>query len=55
MKNRKVKTGTLEKPQGCGTRLFTRKPRKKQIPNPVQKPNGVRYDIFFEFFRSLLI
>jgi 3-oxoacyl-[acyl-carrier protein] reductase len=33
---------------------FARKPRKKQIPHPVQKPNGVRNDVFFEFFRSLI-
>src|SRR5271166_3221560 len=30
--------------------LFARKPRKKQIPHPVQKPNGVRNDIFLSFF-----
>jgi hypothetical protein len=29
--------------------LFARKPRKKQIPHPVQKPNGVRNDIFLSF------
>jgi hypothetical protein len=29
------------------------KARKKQIPNPVQKPNVVRNDIFSSFFRSL--
>ena len=29
--------------------LFARKPRKKQIPHPVQKPNGVRNDIFSSF------
>jgi hypothetical protein len=34
--------------------LFARKPRKKQIPHPVQKPNGVRNDIFLSFFRRLL-
>ena len=39
--------------------LFARKPRKKEIPNPVQKPNGVRNDIFcinggFDFFQAAL-
>jgi hypothetical protein len=29
--------------------LFARKPTKKQIPHPVQKPNGVRNDIFLSF------
>jgi hypothetical protein len=29
--------------------LLARKPRKKQIPHPVQKPNGVRNDIFLSF------
>ena len=28
---------------------FVRRPRKKQIPHPVQKPNGVRNDIFLSF------
>jgi hypothetical protein len=35
--------------------LFARKPRKKRIPHPVQKPNGVRNDIFLSFFRWLLV
>src|SRR4029077_20407330 len=34
--------------------LFARTPQKKQIPHPVQKPNGIRNDIFFQFFHSLL-
>jgi len=29
--------------------LFARKPRKKQIPHPVQKPNGVRNNMFLSF------
>ena len=29
--------------------LFARKERKKQIPHPVRKPNGVRNDMFFGF------
>jgi hypothetical protein len=30
--------------------LFARKPGQEQIPNPVQKPNGIRNDIFLIFF-----
>ena len=30
--------------------LFARTPKKKQIPHPVQKPNGIRNDIFFSVF-----
>jgi len=34
----------------CGEDLlFARKERKKQIPHPVRKPNGVRNDMFLVF------
>src|SRR6202040_1277323 len=45
--------GAFVLPNPCRLRvrdlLFARRPRKKQIPHPVQKPNGVRNDIFSGF------
>jgi hypothetical protein len=33
--------------------LFAKKPREKQIPHPVQKPNGFRNDIFRVFAQAV--
>ena len=35
--------------------LFARKHKEKADSSPVQKPNGVRNDIFLTFFRRLLL
>jgi hypothetical protein len=58
------KPSTLESLAGCGKSRIChpepasfagegtavrKEPRKKQIPNPVQKPNGVRNDTFSSF------
>jgi hypothetical protein len=44
-----VHTGIFSRLRKKSDLLFARKPRKKQIPHPVQKPNGVRNDIFLSF------
>jgi hypothetical protein len=49
-----AETGREEFPQGLNRlRKKAEKPRKKQIPHPVQKPNGVRNDMDHEFFTHI--